>query len=138
MQSFKLKYKTDVQPKNQKFNKIFGVFWLCLGLGQLTTDNNIGFLSIIVGFFNIFPIFGLTPDIYAVIENGYYKRNFWLASKTNLTKAKYAKKFAGDITFVFQHKEIRIDGQMLDDNSLTKLDDFINKNEINLQLIPVR
>lgn len=133
-----LKYKSETVPKKNNLYKIFGCIWLFLGFTQIISGTKIGYLYFISGIFYIYPLFNKNPEIFATITNGIYKRNYLFSTKTDLTKAKFVKKFAGDVTFIFQHRELRIDGQLLDEESLAKLEEFVQNQQINSKVIPIR
>ena len=130
--------KTEFQKTNTKYAKYVGIFWFLFGVVDVVYINSMGWFYMGLGVFHYALYYSIDYTIYATIENGMYKQNNWFASKTNLTKAKYVKKFAGDITFVLHNKEVRIDSQMLNQESIDAIDQFIQQNEIPCEIIPVR
>lgn len=139
MQFIELNYKNEYKNSNQTYLKIMGLIWLAFGAVELIfSDNTFGWFHIALGAIHVVAIYHEKPNSYATITNGVFKTNFWFASKTDLTKAKYVKKFAGDVTFVFAEKELRIDTQFLDQESVNQLDEFIAFYNIETEVIPVR
>jgi hypothetical protein len=138
MEKIVLQVKPEFHKNNNKYFKYLGVIWLILGVGMLLDQNVVGWFYLILGGVHYYYHKSIDHSYHSTITNGIYKANTWFASKTNLLKAQKVKKFAGDVTFVFPHKEIRIDTQVLDQESIDALDQFIIKHEIPCEVIPVR
>lgn len=140
MQNVKLKYKPEAVNGIHKYFKHMGFLWLILGVIQIITENTLnelGWYSIIFGILHVIAL-NVESHLFATIKNGMFKKNRWFASQTDLTKAKYVKKFAGDVTFVFNNKEIRIEAMFLDETSQEDLDSFIASYKIPTKIIPVQ
>ncbi|GGE38907.1 hypothetical protein [Psychroflexus planctonicus] len=140
MQNVKLKYKPEAVNGTHKYFKYMGLFWLIMVVIQIITENTLnelGWYSIIFGISHVIAL-NIESHVFATIKNGMFKKNRWFASQTDLTKAKYVKKFAGDVSFVFNNKEIRIEAMFLDETSQDDLDNFIASYEIPTKVIPVQ
>lgn len=138
MQKIELKYKSENISANHKYLKYTGFLWLIIGTTQIVLDDKLGYFSLILGIAHFFFLNKKQSDVFASITNGIFQRNHWFASQTDLTKAKYVKKFAGDVTFVFNNKEIRIEAMFLDETSQEDLDSFIASCKIPTKIIPVQ
>ena len=114
MDKIVLQVKPEFHKNNNKYFKYLGVVWLILGIGMVLNQDLFGWFYLVLGVIHYLFHKQIDHSIHSTITNGIYKSNTWFASKTNLLKAKKVKKFAGDVTFVFPHKEIRIDTQVLD------------------------
>ena len=64
---------------------------------------------------------------YLTIENGIIKINGPLGKKLNLTEIKRIKKFAGDYIIKTDKKELTINTQIIDPNSLAELNTELKK-----------
>ena len=64
---------------------------------------------------------------YLTIENGIIKINGPLGKKLNLTEIKRIKKFAGDYIIKTDKKELTINTQIIDPNSLAELNTELEK-----------
>jgi hypothetical protein len=105
---------------------------------MLFSDSRVGWLYLALGGIQLLFYDTINNEIYATIHQGVFQYNLWFASKTDLTKATYVKKFAGDVTFVLPAKEIRIDTQQFEKKSIKLLDQFIDAYQIPCKIIPIR
>lgn len=64
---------------------------------------------------------------YLTIKNGIIKINSPFGKKLNLTEIKQIKKFAGDYILKTEKKELTINTQIIDPNSLAKLNAELEK-----------
>ncbi|GGE36704.1 hypothetical protein [Psychroflexus planctonicus] len=138
MNKIDLKIKKEFRSANQKYFKYIDIAWVVLGTFMLFDDDKMGWFYLGLGLIHYLFHSSINNEIHASIHNGVFKKNTWFASKTDLKKAKYVKKFAGDVTFVFSNKETRIETQTLEEESIELLDQFINENEIPCEVIPIR
>ena len=138
MEKIVLQVKPEFRKSNNKYFKYFGVIWLIVGLAMVLDQNIVGWFYLVLGVVHYYYHKSIDLNNHSTINKGIYKPNTWFASKTNLLEAQKVKKFAGDVTFVFPQKEIRIDTQVLDQESKDVLDQFIIEHGIPCEVIPVR
>jgi hypothetical protein len=79
-------------------------------------------------FDNVFRTLPLPKNYkYLTIENGIINVNGPFGKKLNLTEIKQIKKFAGDFILKTEKKELTINTQIIDPNSLTELNAELEK-----------
>ena len=127
----KIKFK-----KNRlRVNLILGIVWLILGTLSIVTDDEIrwtdyGYLVIGILYVGHY-LYDLTNQ-YLTIENGTIRKNglYGFGKKINLNEINWIKKFAGDYTLKTEQKELKINTELIDKNSLTDLNRILA--ELNL------
>ena len=124
----KIRYK----KRKLRINLIFGLFWLIFAIIQLFILDyeskswikygwlGISSMYIIMYFYEYF-------NQYLTIENGIIKMNSPFGKKMNLTEIKRIKKFAGDYNLKTDKAELTINTQIIDPNSLAKLNTELEK-----------
>lgn len=125
----KIKYKT----RNLKANLILGLIWLGWFLVIIFikedphwADYGWGIMSIMyLGLY-----FYQKQNQYLIIENGFIKYNKPFGSKLNLTDIKKIKNFAGDYILKTEKKDFTINTQIIDPDSLIKLNTELKKLEV--------
>lgn len=138
MEKIKLKIKKELLPAYQKYQKYMGIAWLVSGIFTLFNDSSVGWFYIALGAIQFLFHTTINNQILPRINQVVFQYNSWFACKTDLTKATYVKKFAGDVTFFLSAKEIRIDTQQLEKKSIKKLDQFIDTYQIPCKITPIR
>ena len=122
--------KTQYKKRQLNFNLIFGIIWLTYFLIQLIFDKEIhwidyGWILISLAYFGIY--FYQKKYKYVSIENGILTVNGPLGKKLNLTEIKRIKKFAGDYILKSDKKDLTINTQIIDPNSLAELNAELEK-----------
>ena len=111
-------------------NLIFGLVWLVwFFLGILTKDepNWTDYGWIVISAMYLIVFFYQRQNKYLTIENGVIKENDPFGKKLNLTEIKRIKKFAGDYILKTDKKELTINTQIIDPNSLAELNSELEK-----------
>ena len=124
------KMKIQYKKRQLNFNLIFGIIWLTYFLIQLIFDEEIhwidyGWILISLAYFGIY--FYQKKYKYVSIENGILTVNGPLGKKLNLTEIKRIKKFAGDYILKSDKKDLTINTQIIDPNSLAELNAKLEK-----------
>ena len=122
--------KIQYKKRQLNFNLIFGIIWLTYFLIQLIFDKEIhwidyGWILISLAYFGIY--FYQKKYKYVSIENGILTVNGPLGKKLNLTEIKRIKKFAGDYILKSDNKDLTINTQIIDPNSLAELNAELEK-----------
>jgi len=116
----RIRYK----KRNLNINLILGVFWLIFGLLNLNynQENFWGdYAYLLFGILYLIFYFYQKQYKYLTIKNGILKINSPLGKTINLSEIKRIKKFAGDYILKTDKKELIINTQIIDPNSLTEL-----------------
>jgi len=115
--------KIRFTKKRLKHYLIFGIIWLVLGITAVifNSDNvfNYGYLIIGILYFGTY-LFENNKQ-YLTIENGIISKNHLIPKKINLNDIKRIKKFAGDYILKTDSTELRINTQLIEENSLAEL-----------------
>ena len=113
-------------------NLIFGLTWLIFAIVQLffiNYENNgwikYGWLGISLMY--IVMYFYESLNQYLTVKNGIIKVNSPFGKKINLNEIKQIKKFARDYILKTDKKELTINTQIIDANSLTELNAELEK-----------
>lgn len=122
--------KIQYKKRQLNFNLIFGIIWLTYFLVKLIFDEEIhwidyGWILISLAYFGIY--FYQKKYKYVSIENGILTVNGPLGKKLNLTEIKRIKKFAGDYIIKTDNKELTINTQIIEPNSLAELNAELEK-----------
>ncbi len=122
----KIKYK----KKRLNHNLIFGILWLTISLlGIFTKDNpywtDYGFLIISILYLGTY--FYEKKNQYLTIKKGQILVNQPFGKKIILAEIKRIKKFAGDYILKTDKKELTINTQIIDPNSLAELNNELEK-----------
>jgi len=111
-------------------NLIFGLVWLVwFFIGILTKDkpNWTDYGWIVISGMYLIGYFYQRQNKYLTIENGIIKVNSPFGKKLNLTEIKRIKNFAGDYILKTDNKELTINTQIIDPNSLAELNAELEK-----------
>lgn len=122
--------KIQYKKRQLNFNLIFGIIWLTYFLVKLIFDEEIhwidyGCILISLAYFGIY--FYQKKYKYVSIENGILTVNGPLGKKLNLNEIKRIKKFAGDYIIKTDNKELTINTQIIEPNSLAELNAELEK-----------
>ncbi|MAN29137.1 MULTISPECIES: hypothetical protein [Mesonia] len=118
------------KKKHMNINLIFGLIWLVwFFIGILTKDepNWTDYGWIVISAMYLIGYFYQRQNKYLTIENGIIKINSPFGKKLNLTEIKRIKKFAGDYILKTDKKELTINTQIIDPNSLAELNAELEK-----------
>ncbi|GAA4520829.1 hypothetical protein [Sphingobacterium thermophilum] len=122
--------KIQYKKRQLNFNLIFGIIWLTYFLVKLIFDEEIhwidyGWILISLAYFGIY--FYQKKYKYVSIENGILTVNGPFGKKLNLNEIKQIKKFAGDYIIKTDNKELTINTQIIEPNSLAELNAELEK-----------
>ncbi|MGB1210205.1 MAG: hypothetical protein ACPG41_02200, partial [Lacinutrix venerupis] len=118
------------KKRHMNINLIFGLVWLIwFFIGILTKDepNWTDYGWIVISAMYLVGYFYQRQNKYLTIENGIIKINSPFGKKLNLTEIKRIKKFAGDYILKTDNKELTINTQIIDPNSLAELNAELEK-----------
>ena len=118
------------KKKHMNINLIFGLIWLVwFFIGILTKDepNWTDYGWIVISAMYLIGYFYQRQNKYLTIENGIIKINSPFGKKLNLTEIKRIKKFAGDYILKSDKKDLTINTQIIDPNSLAELNAELEK-----------
>lgn len=122
--------KIGYKKRHLNINLILGIIWL---VWFFVFDFNkkemnwtdYGWLVISIAYLSIY--FYQKKYKYVSIENGILSVNGPIGKKLNLTEIKRIKKFAGDYILKTDKKELTINTQIIDPNSLVELNAVLGK-----------
>lgn len=125
----------EIQYKkaNLYFNLIFGILYFSFFFLKLFVSDELhwiefGWIFISLSHFGLY--FYQKKYKYLTIENGILTVNGPFGKKINLTEIKRIKKFAGDYIIKTDKKELTINTQIIDPNSLAELNTELKKLEV--------
>jgi hypothetical protein len=127
--------KIKFKKKRLYINLILGIVWLALGILNLNEDDKIRWTDygyLVAGILYIgHYLYDLTNQ-YLTIENGTIRKNvlYGFRKNINLNEVNWIKKFAGDYTLKTEKKELKINTELIDKDSLTELNKILA--ELNL------
>ncbi|MCB4800301.1 hypothetical protein [Neotamlana laminarinivorans] len=127
--------KIKFKKKRLYINLILGLVWLALGILNLTEDDKIRWTDygyLVAGILYIgHYLYDLTNQ-YLTIENGTIRKNglYGFGKQINLNEINWIKKFAGDYTLKTHQRELKINTELIDKDSLTELNKILT--ELNL------
>ena len=118
------------KKRHMNINLIFGLIWLIyFFILSLTDDeknwNDYGWLIISLAYLSTY--FYQRQNKYLTIENGILRVNGPFGKRVNLSEIKRIKKFAGDYILKTDKKELTINTQIIEPNSLAELDAELEK-----------
>ena len=122
--------KIKLKKKHLNINLILGIVWFLFGVMELGFSENIGWFdygSLVFGVLYFILYFYQKKNQYLTIENGVLRINGSFGKKINLAEIKRIKKFAGDYILKTSKKELTINTQIIDTNSLAKLNAELEK-----------
>lgn len=126
--------KIKFRKKRLIYNLVFSIFYIVIGLDGIINQENIRwtkYVFLIIGTIYLIKSLFEIRNQYLTIENGMIRKNQFLGfiKKINLKDIIQIKKFAGDYTLVTEQTELKINTELIDDNShdilkhiLTELD----------------
>jgi len=122
--------KIQYKKRQLNFNLIYGIIWMTFFLAKLIFDDELhwldyGWVLISLAYFGIY--FYQKKYKYVTIENGVLTVSGPFRKKINLNEIKRIKKFAGDYILKSEEKELTINAQIIDPNSLAELNTELQK-----------
>lgn len=121
--------KIQHKKRQININLIFGIIWLSYFFIRLLNDEvhwiDYGWLVISLAYF-IYYLYQKKYS-YVTIDNGIIIVNGPLGKNLNLIEVKQIKKFAGDYILKSDNKELTINTQLIDPNSLATLNAELEK-----------
>ena len=122
--------KIGYKKKHLNVNLIIGLFWLIWFFVRVFEKNepnwtDYGWIVIFLMYLGLY--FYQKNYKYLTIENGIINVNGPFGKKLNLTEIKRIKKFAGDYILKTDKKELTINTQIIDPNSLAELNAELEK-----------
>ena len=121
--------KIFYNKRQLKLALIFGLIWIIIGVISIITksENNFfsGFLFIGIAYLILYFIKRYTP--YVLITDEFIQVNNYIRTKIYFKDIKEIKYFAGDYFVKSRHKELTIDTNYVDKESLPLLKEFIEK-----------
>ena len=125
--------KIEFKKTHLKSNLIFGIIWLGLGILNIAFEeeirwNDYGYLFISILYLALY--FYQRQNNCITIERGVIKMGGLFGKKLNLTEIESIKKFAGDYILKTDNKELTINTQMIDPNSMAVLNNELEKLQV--------
>ena len=122
--------KIGYKKRHLNINLILGIIWLVWFFvfdfnKEEMNWTDYGWLVISIAYLSIY--FYQKKYKYVSIENGILTVNRPIGKKLNLTEIKRIKKFAGDYILKTDKKELTINTQIIDPNSLAELNAVLGK-----------
>ena len=122
--------KIGYKKKHLNVNLIIGLFWLIWFFVRVFEKNEPNWTDygwIVISLMYLGLYFYQKNYKYLTIENGIINVNEPFGKKLNLTEIKRIKKFAGDYILKTDKKELTINTQIIDPNSLAELNAELEK-----------
>ena len=125
----KVKYKNKILNVNLILALVW-IIWFIVGIFEKEELNWIDYGWIVMSFIYLGIFFYQKKYKYITIEDGIIRINGPLGKELKLTEIKRIKKFAGDYIIKTDRKEMTINTQIIDPNSLKELDAELEKLEV--------
>ena len=122
--------KIQYKKRQLNFNLIFGIIWFIYFFVKLLFDDKLHWIDygwILISLIYFGSYFYQKKYKYVSIENGILTVNGPFGKKLNLTEIKRIKKFAGDYIIKTDKKELTINTQIIEPNSLAELNAELEK-----------
>ncbi|PJA04971.1 MAG: hypothetical protein COX71_09130 [Flavobacteriales bacterium CG_4_10_14_0_2_um_filter_35_18] len=122
--------KIGYKKKHLNVNLIIGLFWLIWFFVRVFEKNDPNWTDygwIVISLMYLGLYFYQKNYKYLTIENGIINVNGPFGKKLNMTEIKRIKKFAGDYILKTDKKELTINTQIIDPNSLAELNAELEK-----------
>jgi hypothetical protein len=122
--------KIEYKKKNSKSKFISGLMWLANGMYQTVQNENTNFSNyfwISLSRLYLILFYYQKKEKYLTIENGVIKKNWPFGRKMNLNEIKEIRHFSGEYTLTFEMQDMKINIDLIDEKSLSKLKTELNK-----------
>lgn len=122
--------KIRFKKKRLRVNLILGIVWIGLGTLSIVIDDEIRWTDygyLVIGMLYIgHYLYDLTNQ-YLTIENGTIRKNglYGLGKKLNLDEINWIKKFGEDYTLKTKKKDLKINTELIDKDSLNELNKIL-------------
>ncbi len=131
----KIKYK----KKRIYINLGLGILWILLGVinfieGDTIRWTDYGYLLAGILFLGQY-LWDITNQ-YLTVENGIIKKNSVFGKKINLNEITWIKKFAGDYTLKTENQELKINTELIEENSLEEFNRILGKLNLPAEKTP--
>ena len=116
----RIRYK----KKQVNVNLFLGLIWLANGIVQTGFNENVGWYNYFWFLFSgiyLIIYFYQKKEKYLTLENGIIKQNWPFGKRMNLNEIKRIRHFAGDYILKSENKELTINIQLIDEESLLDL-----------------
>ena len=125
----KIRYK----KKQVKLNLIMGIFWLIYGIVLVVFNEDMNWFD--YGWFVFSGIYLIIyfyqkKEKYLTLENGFIKQNWPFGKKMNLNEIKGIKHFAGEYILKSELKKMKINIDLIESESLSKLKTELKKLDV--------
>jgi hypothetical protein len=127
--------KIKFRKKRLIYNLVFSIFYIVIGLDGIINQENIRwtkYVFLILGTIYLISSLFEIRNQYLTIENGMIRKNQFLGfnKKINLKDIIQIKKFAGDYTLVTEQTELKINTELIDNNSHDILKHILSKLDL--------
>jgi len=127
--------KIKFKKKRLIVNLVLGMVWIILGTLSMVTNDKLRWTDygyLVIGILYVAQYLYDLTNQYLTIENGTIQKNglYGFGKKLNLNEINWIKKFAGDYTLKTEEKELKINTEFIDKDSLTELNKILS--ELNL------
>ena len=122
--------KIGYKKRHLNVNLIFGLIWLVwffIGVFGKEEPNWTDYGWIVISLMYLGMYFYQKNYNYLTIENGFIKQNWPFGKKMNLNEIKRIRHFAGDYILKSENKELTINIQLIDEESLLELKTELKK-----------
>lgn len=121
-----IKYK----PKRLRINLFLGLMWLVFGIIQIIATDmdswlNYGYLVCAILYLTLYLY--EFKNQYLTIQDGQMRENHFFGKKIDLTKVTQFRHFAGEYIFKTEKQKLKIDTQIIDEESLKELNEELEK-----------
>ncbi len=124
-----------IKYKNNRLyaNLGLGIIWICLGVFSLLAEDKIrwtGYGYLIVGVLYIGLYLYERTNQYLTIDNEIIKRNGLFGKKINIKNIHQIKKLYGQYTLITNNQELKINTELIDDDSRIELERILKQLEL--------
>jgi len=124
--------KIRFKKKRLYLSAMLGIFWTGLGVFNVIEDENLRWMDyvyLIVGILYIGHYVFDFMNQYLTIESGTIRKNplYGFGKKINLNEINLIKKFAGDYTIKTETQKLKINTELIEENSLAELNEILRK-----------
>jgi hypothetical protein len=125
--------KIKLKKKHLNINLFFGIFWCLFGIVELIFRENIDWFdygSLVFGIIYLIGFFYQKKHHYLTIQNDILKAHGSFGKSIKLSEIKSIKRFAGDYILKSDKKELTINTQVIEPNSLAELNAELEKLKV--------
>jgi len=127
--------KIRFKKKRLRANLILGLVWVGFGIISLEIDDNISWTDygyMVIGLLYLGQYWADRTWHYLTIADGTIRKNglHGFGQKINLNDITWIKKFAGDYTLITGQRNLKIDTDLIDEDSLADLNRVLGALEL--------